>query len=116
MKVLFELDIRVDKLMTQDEKDELKTARLLPNFDEDEFFQNTSGYRYVPMTIDLANLGPYSYYDDDHTTIRLIDYQAAYLAHIPYDTFQGILEATLGFKVKSLKDYHVIMKQPRKSS
>src|SRR3954468_16140675 len=99
----FELEIRLDEALPPDVRDEYLALKELPDFDELSFLEENTTFRYVPLTFDMRDIGPYNYYDDTHTIIRTPT--SMFIAKIPYRTFQGIREAMLGIDTKRLSDF-----------
>ena len=109
-----ELEIKVpsiEKKLTPEEKAELDAIRIING--DDATFEDVE-WRYVPITLNLEKVGPYNYYDDEHTLIRMTDYGASFMARINYKIFQAIVEASLGHIVKTLDDFHVKNTRMRK--
>jgi len=95
------------KEISKEDREEYKTLRLLPNFDEEEWensHKEEKEYDYVPVTIDVRDACPFSEHDDEHTHIFLKG-GLSFIAKIRYEEFQGIRQAMLGTAVKSASDF-----------
>jgi hypothetical protein len=107
----FEFEIRMDNPPTKEMKEYIDSMRTVDSFDEEEYMEENATYKYVPITVDLEDLGPYNYYDEEHTIIRIKSTQSMFIARIPYKTFQGIREAVLCTQTKKIADFHIKTKK-----
>lgn len=104
----FEIEIRLEEELSQEQQDYIRAMKKIDDeFDATLYAAQNVEYRYVPITIDMRAVGPYNYYDEEHTIIRINNSSSAFMARIPYQTFQGIREAMMGTATKKMGDFHI---------
>lgn len=98
-----ELEIRVACDLTAEEEQELRDQAHAHD-DPQAFLDSQEKWDYSLFTFDIASVGPYQRYDEEHTTIFLKD-GPTFIARIAYETFQQIRTALLGHTPKTMADF-----------
>lgn len=96
------------KEMSKADREDFNIQKLLPNFDEDQWFEEHKDereYDYVPVTIDVRDACPFSMHDKEHTHIFLKG-GLSFIAKIKYDSFQAIRSTMIGSSIRFVDDFH----------